>query len=133
MKVVLDTNVFVSGIFWKGDSYKVLDMWRHNNLTLVTSELIIQEFIEVLNDFKIELPSGVIGEWVNLIRTNSILVDPHEHFDISIHKDDNKFIDAAVASSADYIITQDNHLLRIREFKSIKIIKPEEALKIFKL
>ncbi|MEK6974644.1 MAG: putative toxin-antitoxin system toxin component, PIN family [Nanoarchaeota archaeon] len=128
MKVVLDTNIFVSGIFWKGDSYRILDMWRNRKFTLITSEPIIQELIEVLNDFKIKLSIDIREEWVNIIRANSIIVDPEEHFDVSIHKDDNKFIDAAIEGNADYIITQDNHLLRIKEFKGTKIIKPEEII-----
>ena len=44
--------------------------------------------------------------------------------------DDNKVIECAIESSSDYIITYDKHLLRIKEYKGIKILKPEEILKI---
>ena len=43
--------------------------------------------------------------------------------------DDNKFIEAALEGKAEYIVTQDNHLLKIKEFKGIKIISPEEFIK----
>ena len=54
MKVVLDTNIFISGIFWTGDSYKILDLWRKHNFELITS-------IEIIEDPQIKV-SGPI--WV---------------------------------------------------------------------
>ena len=55
MMVVLDTNVFISGIFWKGSSNKVLTDWRNGKFTLVTSLEAVSEIIKVLKDFKIKL------------------------------------------------------------------------------
>ena len=131
MKIVLDTNVFISGIFWKGSSNKVLANWREGKFTLVTSLETISEIIKVLKDFKIRLSDDMIKEWVDLIVRNSIIVDPKEK--IAIVKDDpkdNMFIEAAIAGNVDYIISQDNHLLKLKEFKGIKIITPEEFNKI---
>ncbi|MBS3100545.1 putative toxin-antitoxin system toxin component, PIN family [Candidatus Woesearchaeota archaeon] len=129
--VVLDTNVFISGIFWKGSSNKVLTDWRNGKFTLVTSLEAVSEIIKVLKDFKIKLSDDMIKEWVDLIVRNSIIVEPKEK--ISIIKDDSKdniFIETAVAGSVDYIVSQDNHLLKLREFRGIKIITPEEFLKL---
>ena len=53
MKIVLDTNVFISGIFWKGASNKVIVNWKEGKFTLVTSLETISEIIKVLKDFKI--------------------------------------------------------------------------------
>jgi len=131
MMVVLDTNVFISGIFWKGSSNKVLTDWRNGKFTLVTSLEAVSEIIKVLKDFKIKLSDDMIKEWVDLIVRNSIIVEPKEK--ISIIKDDSKdniFIETAVAGSVDYIVSQDNHLLKLREFRGIKIITPEEFLKL---
>ena len=131
MMVVLDTNVFISGIFWKGSSNKVLTDWRNGKFTLVTSLEAVSEIIKVLKDFKIKLSDDMIKEWVDLIVRNSIIVEPKEK--ISIIKDDSKdniFIETAVAGSVDYIVSQDNHLLKLREFRGIKIITPGEFLKL---
>ena len=59
MKVVLDTNVFISGIFWRGNSHKVLINWKEGHFTLVTSLGAISEIIKVLKDFKIKLSDDI--------------------------------------------------------------------------
>ncbi|MBI2576657.1 putative toxin-antitoxin system toxin component, PIN family [Candidatus Woesearchaeota archaeon] len=126
MKVVLDTNVFISGIFWKGDSHRVITHWKEGQFTLVTSLEVVSEIIKVLKDFKIKLSDDMVKEWVDLIVRNSIMVEPKEK--IAIVKDDPKdniFIETAVAGYVDYIISQDNHLLKLKEFRGIKIITPE--------
>ena len=131
MKVVLDTNVFISGIFWKGGSSKVITNWKERKFTLVTSLEAVSEIIKVLKDFKIKLLDDIIKEWVDLIVRNSVIAEPKEKIDIV--KDDPKdniFIETAVAGNVDYIISQDNHLLKLEEFRGIKIITPEEFNKI---
>ena len=131
MKVVLDTNVFISGIFWKGASNKVILNWKEGKFTLITSLETILEIIKILKDFKTKLPDDLIKEWVDLIVRNSIIVGPKEKMTI-VEDDpkDNIFIETAVAGNADYIISQDNHLLKLKEFRGIKIITPEEFNKI---
>ncbi|HZX12381.1 MAG TPA: putative toxin-antitoxin system toxin component, PIN family [Candidatus Nanoarchaeia archaeon] len=88
--------------------------------------------IKVLKDFKIRLSDDMIRKWIDLIVRNSIIVEPKER--INIVKDDPKdniFIETAVAGNVDYIISQDNHLLKLKEFRGIKIITPEEFNKIY--
>ena len=127
MKAVLDTNILISGIFWKGSSNKVILNWREGKFTLVTSLEAVSEIIKVLKDFKIKLPDDMIKEWVDLIVRNSIILEPKEK--ILAVKDDSKddiFIETAVAGNVDYIASQDSHLLKLKEFRGIKIITPEE-------
>jgi len=131
MKIVLDTNIFVSGIFWKGSSNKIITNWKEGKFILVTSLEAVSEIIKVLKDFKIKLSDDMVKEWVDLIVRNSIIVEPKER--ISIVKDDPKdniFIETAVAGNVDYLISQDNHLLKLKEFRGIKIIAPEEFNKM---
>lgn len=133
MRVVLDTNVFVSGIFWKGDSYQVLNTWREGKFILLTSIETIIEVAKVLKDFKIQLLEEERKGWISLIIQNSYIIEPKEK--ISIIKDDPKddiFIETAIAGKADYIVSKDNHLLKVKEFRRIKIVTPEEFLKIIK-
>ncbi|MBS3132184.1 putative toxin-antitoxin system toxin component, PIN family [Candidatus Woesearchaeota archaeon] len=131
MKVVLDTNIFISGIFWKGSSNKVITNWREEKFTLVTSLEAISEIIKVLKDFKIKLSDEMIKEWVDLIVRNSMIVDPKEKIEaVKDDPKDNIFIETAVVGNADYIISQDNHLLKLKDFGGIKIITPEEFDKI---
>ena len=60
------------------------------------------------------------------------LAEPKQKVDvIKDDPDDNKVIECAIESSSDYIITYDRHLLKLKDYKGIKIIKPEEILKEF--
>ena len=60
MKVVLDTNIFISGIFWENNSSKIIDFWRQEKITLISSLPIIKELVKVLDDFKIRMPDEMI-------------------------------------------------------------------------
>ena len=77
--------------------------------------------------YNIKVSDDKIKEWVDLIVRNSIIVEPKEK--ILAVKDDPKddiFIETAVAGNVDYIVSQDNHLLKLKKFRGIKIITPEE-------
>jgi putative PIN family toxin of toxin-antitoxin system len=127
MKVILDTNIFISGIFWTGCSHDILELWKDGKFTLITSTDIVSELMEVLDDFKIKLPDDLIKEWVELIIENSEIVEPEERIDaVKDDPDDNIFIEVAAASEADYIISQDKHLLKLKKFRKTRIITPEE-------
>ncbi len=130
MRIVADTNVFISGIFWEGNfSSKVINLWRNRKIDLVSSIPIIDEVIKNLKGFKIKMDEENVQEWKNMILENAMLVEPEEKIDIvKDDSNDNKFIEAAVAGKASYIITQDNHLLKIKEFRGIDILTPQEFL-----
>ncbi len=132
MRIVLDTNIFISGIFWSGLSEKILYAWADNRFKLVASIDIIVEIIKTLMNFRIVLPSRDILLWLSIFVWKAELVEPIEKIDIvKEDPDDNKFIEAALEGNAEYIISQDKHLLDIKEFRRIKIIRPEEAMRIF--
>lgn len=133
MRAVIDTNVFISGIHWTGDSEKILFMWCDKKFELISSIKIIEEITESLKNFKIPLSIEDIYMWEKMILENSLLVEPEEKIEIvKDDSDDNKFVEAAIAGKADYIITQDNHLLKIKEFRGIKILTPKQFLDILK-
>ena len=132
MKAVLDTNVFVSGIYWSGSSDKVLRAWKEGKFEHVSSLEIIEEISKTLSNFKIPLSADDILWWENLILENSLIVVPKIKFNIvKDDPDDNKFFETALAGKADYIVSQDKrHVLKIREYKGIKTISPEEFMKL---
>ena len=133
MRAVLDTNVFLSGIHWAGASSKVLNAWFLNKFILISSMEINKELFTQFRDFKIRMETEEIHYWESLVPEKSELVAPNRKIDIvKDDPDDNKFIEAALEGKADYIVTQDRHLLKIKEFKKIKIIAPEEFIKLLK-
>jgi len=134
MRAILDTNVFVSGIFWEGNfCSQLIEKWKIKKFGLVSSMEIIDELIKTLKDFKIQMSDSMIENWRNLIIENSIIVKPTIKLDIvKDDPDDNKFLEAGVTGKANFIISQDRHLLKLGEYQGIKIISPKEALLILK-
>ncbi|MEI6732138.1 MAG: putative toxin-antitoxin system toxin component, PIN family [archaeon] len=130
MRVILDTNVFISGIFWEGNfCSQIIAKWKNRLFEMVSSPQIIEELVETLRCFKIRLDEEMIEGWKNMILSNSIIVEPTEKLDIITEDlDDNKFIEAAIAGKADFIISQDNHLLKLKEYRGISILEPREAI-----
>src|SRR3990167_3794635 len=105
MRAVIDTNIFVSGIFWEGNfCSQIIDKWKNKKFELVSSTDILEEFVETLRNFKIQMPDDMIEEWRNLIIENSIIVEPTIKLNvIKDDSDDNKFLEAGISGSADLI------------------------------
>lgn len=131
MRVVLDTNVFISGIFWEGNaSSKIITLWRTGKVTLVSSHALLGEVVRVLRSFKIRMNEELIEEWHRMIIENAVIVEPlHKLEVVKADPSDNKFFEAAVAGNAEYIVSQDRHLLQVREYQNIQVLTPHEFLK----
>jgi hypothetical protein len=134
MKVVIDTNIFVSS-FFGGNPRRIVDLWRDGKITLCLSKNILDEYIDVLqrvglrDENEIEELLSLFAKGVNIIfttRTPKIKV-------VKDDPDDDKFIECAVALKAEVIITGDNALKTVSEYMGIKIINPQQFLKYFKM
>lgn len=132
MRIVLDTNVFISGIFWEGNfCSQIIDKWRKGRFQLISSPKLVKELVETLRSFKISMDKELIEEWKNIILENSVMVYPIVTIKaVNDDPEDDKFVEAAVYGEADFIISQDRHLLKLEEYNKIKILKPEEAVLI---
>ncbi|MEK6872247.1 MAG: putative toxin-antitoxin system toxin component, PIN family [Nanoarchaeota archaeon] len=132
MRTIIDTNVFVSGIFWEGNfCSQIIEKWKNKNFELISSMEILDELVKTLRYFKIQMSDDMIEEWRNLIIKNSIIVEPTTKIDIvKDDPDDNKFLEAGITGKVDMIISQDKHLLKLGEYQGIKIVTPKKALKL---
>lgn len=132
IKAVLDTNVYVSGIHWTGSSEKILRAWIEGTFRNISSVPIIDEVTKVLMAFKVPLESTDISWWEGLILEKARLVFPTEEIKvIKDDPDDDKFIEAAVEGGAQYVVSQDKkHVLKLKEYKGIKMIHPDEFVKL---
>lgn len=132
MKITLDTNFLISATQWDNSvAHKLLIRLIESNIELFTTKDIIIEFTKVLErDFKYNKKeiSLIIQQIIMFLK----LAEPIEKLEIvKEYPDDNKIIECAIASGSDYIITYDKkHLLKIKEYRGIKLITPEEMLKI---
>ena len=128
-KIVFDTNVLISATLWENSvAQKFLFKCIKENVRIFSSQEIIEEYKEILArdfDYK-EQETGEILERVLQFLT---LITPNKKVDvIKEDPDDNIIIECAIESKAEYIISYDKHLLKLKEFQGIKIVRPEEAL-----
>lgn len=136
MRVTLDTNVLVSGTFWTGDSFRILNLIDKNKLKNVTSREIIKEYYKVINSD--EIIDKVKDKKLRMLKiahkviNNSEIIEPSVKINtIKEDPDDNKILECAKAGNADYIISNDSHLLKIKAFENIPILTPVQFIKIF--
>ena len=130
IRVVIDTNVIVSGILFGGIPGELIPLWKSGRIKPLASKKIIEEYIKVLAYPKFELSETEI----NYILYNEILT----YFDIIQTKDtpviikvdpsDDKFIHCAKAGKAIAIISGDQHLLNLKTYQKTKILTPAKFL-----
>ena len=127
MKVVLDTNVFVSGVFFGGPPHKILEAWRDGKIQLLLSPAILEEYQRVMRELAVQFPEIKIEGLMDFVIVHSDIILPSPLPPV-IQGDpsDDKFLECAVAGEATCIITGDNHLLRLLKFRGIPILKPRE-------
>lgn len=126
MKVILDTNVFVSGIFFSGPPFKILQAWRNDSIQLVISPLILEEYREVALRLADRYPQIDILPIIDLVMVNADIVQSESFAEpICEDPDDDTFLACAIASSVQTIISGDKHLLKLDGFQDITIIRPK--------
>lgn len=130
MRVVIDTNVFVSS-FFGGNPRKIIDMWKTGQIALCLSGDILDEYIEVLKRIGLN-DEDELGELLALFSKGLNIIFTSRTQKIDVVKDDpedNKFIECAVALKAELIITGDKALEAVKEYAGIKILTPVQFLK----
>ena len=127
MKIILDTNVIVSGIFFSGPPYEILKSWRNGKFKIVVSQEILLEYQRIAEKLNQKFPMINIQPMIDLLTLKADLVIGPE-LPIQICKDpgDDKFISCALASNSKIIITGDKHLLNVNGYEGLEIIRPRE-------
>jgi putative PIN family toxin of toxin-antitoxin system len=125
VKIVLDTNVFVSGVFFSGVPGKILDAWRDGKITLVTSPKILDEYRRV-GDFLSTRYEGVdLQPFLSLAATAGLVVEDIElPGQICEDPDDEKFLACAIASGANIVVSGDKHLRRVSGWRGVEVLPP---------
>lgn len=131
MRIILDTNVLVSGVFWSGPPFKILELWRDKKVHLITSPEIIVEYQRVAIELAEKFQTVAIDPLLSLIVASSeIYIPPDLPSQVCKDPDDDKFIACAIASRADFVISGDKNLLATSGYQGVKTIKPREFLKV---
>jgi len=127
MKVVLDTNVLISGIFFSGLPGRILNAWRSRKFQIAVSVEVLEEYIDVAErltaryaDIEYQGILGLIVENADLIQASS-LSEP-----VCDDPDDDKFLACAVAAHAEIIVTGDKALLKASGYQGIQVMTPKD-------
>ena len=132
-KIVLDTNILVSALLFKGELAAIVDLWKNGKIMPVLSKETFAEFKTVLEYPKFSL---TVQE-IEVIVEEEML----PYFEITEvadniggrcrDADDDKFIASAVSAFADFIVSGDRDLLDMGKCKSVRIVSASAFLKMF--
>ena len=101
MKVVIDTNVFISGVFFRGAPYLVLKAWRDDEIQVVLSLEIMAEYRRVGEIFTHDHPDIDLAKILDFVFQNAVIYDaPRLPEQVSEDPDDDKFLVCALASGS---------------------------------
>ena len=121
MRVVLDTNVLISALFWNGNERELLLACKKRKHQLIVSPGIIEELDRVLTE-NFHLPQGKITEYIqNILFISEIVFPTGKTNVVKDDPSDNIIIETALLGKAKAIVTGDQHLLKLQEHKGIKI------------
>jgi len=133
VKVVIDTNIFVSS-FFGGNPKKIIDLWKNEKITLCLSHAVLDEYIDVLRRIGMK-DEQELEELLSLFSKGFNILFTTKTPKIKIVKSDpadDKFIECAVALKSDIIITGDRKVLDIKEYMGIRIFTPQHFLETYK-
>jgi putative PIN family toxin of toxin-antitoxin system len=132
MRVVVDTNVFVSS-FFGGNPRRVVDLWKQGTVTLCLSSEIVDEYVAVLG--RLGVVSDEIRHLLRLFARGHNCLFTRTPPDIRVvdaDPDDDKFVACAVALDAEVIVSGDKHLLSVKSYMGIKVLSPNQFLLQFR-
>jgi len=137
LKAVLDTNVWVSAMIWGGLPAEVISAAENKRIGIITSEAIIEEINQTLAYPRLRRVYEDAGvnrqELIEAVLRIGRLVEVKTKVNV-VHEDvaDNKFLECTFDGKADFLVTGDEHLLRIGQYKATRIESVRQFLRILK-
>lgn len=138
-RVVVDTNVLVSGLFGIKDSpsAQILNAFRNQKIILATSPDILKEVVDIINRDRI-IKRTKMSQKERIDFIDKLIercdVTAGRKFQEVVSRDvkDDKFLACAVEAKAEYIVTGDEDLLDLGKYKEVKIITPREFMEVLR-
>lgn len=131
LKIVADTNILISAAITEGSEFELLNLAKLKKIELVLSPQILKEFKEVISRPKFGFSQEQISNAFKQIISVSTIVMPS--VEVNIIKDDaedNKILECAETGKVDYIVSGDEHLLSLKKYKNIRIVRTRAILDI---
>jgi putative PIN family toxin of toxin-antitoxin system len=127
MRIVLDTNVVISGIFFAGPPSRILAAWADGAFDLIASVDILAEYRQVGERLQRQFPSVDVQPVLDLVTRESRIVMPLP-VPLSACSDPNglMFLACAIAGQAACIVSGDRALLKATGFQGVEVVTPRE-------
>jgi putative PIN family toxin of toxin-antitoxin system len=129
-KIIVDTNVLVSALIQYNYPYKIVaEIFSNDDIQLCLSDELFAEYFNVLNRKKFaNFPDFIANSQALLVDIEKLAIKyfPVTRVEIISDPDDNKLLELAEISQADFLITGNTNDFKIREYKGTKIVSPKE-------
>lgn len=125
MRIVVDTNVFISGVFFAGPPHQILAAWRQGVVQIAISPEILDEYQRVEEELSRKFPAVNLEPWLMLLTECSIMVEaPAMQEQVCRDMDDDKFLACAIACKAKVIVSGDKALLATSGYAGVTVLTP---------
>ena len=129
MKVVADSNIYVSGLLFKGPPSEFLRLAQLGKMQLFISAPILDEIVGVLSREKFGLANSEIARLKRIIQRTAQNIRPKAGVDaVKADPTDNRVIECAIECQADLIVSGDRHLRQLKSYAEIPILSVREFL-----
>jgi len=125
VKIVVDTNVIISGIFFTSAPYQIVRAWQERRVQLCLSAEILQEYVDVAERLAADFPTVDLTAILSLLAAEADLreVSPLPE-PVCVDADDDKFLACALAGGAHVVVSGDRHLLAVSGFRGVEVMRP---------
>jgi len=130
MKLVLDTNVFISAFYWGGNPQKIIGRIIEGSDKLFISDEILNELADVMARPKFKSNPETIKKYIQAIEKIGKKIYIPGNIKVCRDIDDDDKIECGIISNADYLITGDYDLLTLKNYQHLKIITINEYITI---
>lgn len=138
LRIVLDTNIVISGMLWSGTPHEVMNLALQKKFVAYATEAILDELAGVLSreKFTARLSSRnkssteIVNHYAEIVK----IIDAKSlETQVSEDIDDDIFIACAASAIADYIVSGDPHLLKLKKYDAVSIVDARTFLDKFKI
>ncbi len=134
MRVVVDTSVFLPGVFFGGPPRDVLAAWRASRIEMVVSGEIIQEYLRVGVRLSARFPGADLDRVLDMVAETATLVSaPPLPEPVCEDRDDDKFLACAVAAGARYVVSSDRALLATSPYRNVTVLRSRDLLDMLRV
>ena len=126
MRIVVDTNVIISGVFFGGAPRQILNAIVISKVTACATTEIVDEYLEIVDEMVSRKQGNINKNILSPLIHSLEMIEPRTQVNLSRDPDDDKFLGCAKDAKALYIVSGDKDLLVLERYENIEIITARE-------